>query len=236
MWATLSSSRWSHHSRKASPPSSSPTTVWRASSGSSLRCPRCLVCPSCWWSGTIRIKIPQKVRRIKRYSAWWSLFRTFLHPLVALTKGGHTLPSPTKLRQPDPAVLSHFTHRILGWPSELCALAWSEPQVCESLGVKGIKGYPPWENRPQLPSAIPADLFTWKLSLKDISFLLLISVLIWSPSSGNQDKTKNNPSSGWEVSCPAAVALQSKGDSQEPASCSTTLSPVLATPVICYGS
>lgn len=47
-----------------------------------------------------------------------------------------------------------------------------QPQVFESVGVRGVKGQQPWENRAQLPSAISADLFTWKLSLKGISFLL----------------------------------------------------------------
>lgn len=66
-WATHSSSRWSRHSRKVSPPSSSRMTEWRASSGSSPRYPRCPVYPSCWSSGITRIKTPQKVRRVGKW-------------------------------------------------------------------------------------------------------------------------------------------------------------------------
>lgn len=44
-----------------------------------------------------------------------------------------------------------------------------QPQASEDLGVRRIKGSQAWESRAQLPST---DLFTWKLSLKGISFLL----------------------------------------------------------------
>ena len=66
VWATLSSSPSSPHNLKVSRPSSSPTTEWRASSGSSPKCPRCPAYPSCWSSGTIRIKTLLKVRRAER--------------------------------------------------------------------------------------------------------------------------------------------------------------------------
>lgn len=43
--------------------------------------------------------------------------------------------------------------------------------VFEGFGISGVKGHQPWENRSQLLSALSADLFTWKLSLKGLSFL-----------------------------------------------------------------
>lgn len=42
----------------------------------------------------------------------------------------------------------------------------------EGFGISGVKGHQPWKNRSQLLAALSAELFTWKLSLKGISFLL----------------------------------------------------------------
>lgn len=44
--------------------------------------------------------------------------------------------------------------------------------VFQGFEISEVKGHQPWENRSQLLSALSADLFTWNLSLKGISFLL----------------------------------------------------------------
>lgn len=42
----------------------------------------------------------------------------------------------------------------------------------EGFGISGVKGHQPWKNRSRLLAALSAELFTWKLSVKGISFLL----------------------------------------------------------------